>query len=159
MGKCGIHKSLAAVAILFALLGCGSPAASEQDNFRGIKWGTEIAALSGFSGIAQDGDLAFYEKSGDTLQIEGIKLDQLVYGFHKGRFYTAMIYFPSADFQRMKEVLVKQLGEPVDPDKTASKLIWDSSNVSVLLTAGNKPEASRLAYLYKPIQLEVELRK
>ncbi|MCE5334211.1 MAG: hypothetical protein LLG06_06445 [Desulfobacteraceae bacterium] len=159
IGRLGIFGLCATAAIIFSLFGCGSPAASEQDAFRGVKWGSEVGTLSGFTQIAQDGDLAFYEKSGDTSQMGEIKLDRTVYGFHKGRFYTAMIYFPAADFNRMKEVLSKQLGEPAQPDKSPSKLIWDGSNVSVLLTSGSSPEAARLAYLFKPIQLEIELKK
>ena len=116
-----------------SLFGCGSPAASEPDNFRGVKWGAEVSSVSGLNQIANDGDLVFYEKSDDALQIEEIRLDQVIYGFHKGRFYIGMVYFPAVGFKRMQEIMTRQLGQPSKPDNTPSKLLWDS-DVSVLLS-------------------------
>ena len=141
------------------LLGCGSPAASEPDGFRGIKWKTEISSVSGLNQIANDGDLVFYEKSNDRLQMEEVKLDQVIYGFYKGRFYMGMIYFPAAGFNRMQEIMTRQLGRPAKPDNTPSKLLWDGADVSVLLSLGDSSGGGRLVYMYKPIQLEVELKK
>ena len=148
-----------AAALVLTLLGCGSPAASEPGDFRGIKWGTDIASLSGFSQIAKEGDLVFFEKNEDPLQIDDIKLDQVIYGFHKGRFYTAMIYFPATGFNRMQEIMTRKLGKSSQPDNTPSRAMWDGPKVSVLLSLGSSPDSARLAYLYKPIQLEVELNK
>jgi hypothetical protein len=59
----------------------------------------------------------------------------------------------------MGQMLTRELGQPAKPDNTPSKLIWDSDNVSVLLTSGENSDQARLVYLYKPIQLEVELKK
>jgi hypothetical protein len=151
MGLC-----LAAV-VVCTFFGCGSPAASEPDNFRGVKWGAELSSVSGLNKIADEGDLVFYEKSDDALHIEEIRLDQVIYGFHKGRFYIGMVYFPTVGFERMREVMTRKLGQPSKPDNTPSKLIWDSENVSVLLTLGDS--SGRLVYMYKPIQLEVEMKK
>jgi hypothetical protein len=154
---CGIFFM---AALVFTVFGCGSPASGEPDNFRGVKWGSDFSSLSGLSRIAQEGDLTFYEKTNDSLQIEDVRLDQVIYGFYKGRFYTAMIYFPNTGFARIQEIMTKQLGAaPSQPDKTPSKLIWDNPNVSVLLTSGSSDNPARLSYLYKPIQLEVELKK
>ncbi len=70
-----------------------------------------------------------------------------------------MVYFPSSGFSRMQDFLTRQLGQPAKPDNTPSKIIWDGPNVSVLLTTGNGSDSARLSYLYKPLQLEVELKK
>jgi hypothetical protein len=158
-GHSGVYGLFILAVLVFTLFGCGSPASGEPDNFRGVKWGNDSSSLSGFNQIAQEGELTFFEKINDPLQIEDIHLDQIIYGFYKGRFYTAMIYFPNTGFTRMQEIMTKQLGPPVQPDKTPAKLIWDSPNVSVLLTSGNSEDSARLSYLYKPIQLEMEVKK
>jgi hypothetical protein len=145
--------------LIGALFGCGSPAASDPDNFRGVKWGTEVSSVSGLSQIASDGDLVFYEKGNDRLQLDEVKLDQVIYGFHKGRFYMGMIYFPAAGFNRVQEIMTRQFGQPAKPDNTPSKLLWDGSEVSVLLALGDSSDVARIVYIYKPIQLEVELKK
>ena len=148
-----------AVFLVCTVLGCGSHAASELDGFRGIKWGTEAASVSGINQIAAEGNLLLYEKNDDQLQMGEVRLEQVVYGFYKGRFYMGMVYFPSAGFKRIEEMLTRQLGEPAKPDNTPSKLIWDGDTVSVLLSLGESSDQARLVYLYKPIQLEVELKK
>lgn len=154
------HLLFFTFALAVLLFGCGGSSASgEPDNFRGIKWGADSSSLSGSNRIAGEGHLAFYEKDNDSLQLEGIKLDQVIYGFYKNRFYTAMIYFQASEFSRMKEIMTAKLGEPVMPDKTPSKLVWDGSTVTVLLTSAGDSNSARLAYLFKPLQLEIELKK
>ena len=148
-----------AVFLACSVFGCGSQAASEPDGFRGIKWATEAASISGINQIAGEGNLLLYEKSDDQLQMGEVKLDQVIYGFYKGRFYMGMVYFPTAGFKRIEETLTRQLGQPAKPDNTPSKLIWDGDTVSVLLSVGESADQARLVYLYKPIQLEVELKK
>lgn len=157
--KPGAGSLLLMTALFFTLMGCGSQASGDPDNFRGVKWGADLSSLSGFNQIAQEGGLSFYEKAGDSLLVDDIKTDQIVYGFYKGRFYTAMIYFPSSDFEKMKGNVVRQFGKPAEADKSPSKLVWDGTTVTVLLSTANNPESSRLAYIYKPIQLEVEMKK
>ncbi len=147
---------LAAV-VVCTLFGCGSQAAGEPENFRGVKWGAEVSTVPHLNQIASEGDLVFYEKSDDQLQIEEVRLDQVIYGFHKGRFYIGMVYFPSSGFERMQEIMTRKLGQPAKPDNTPSKLLWDSANVSVLLSLVDG--SGRLVYMYKPIQLEVEIKK
>ena len=159
MRQLGVFGLCMAAVLVCTFYGCGSPAAGEPDGFRGIKWGTPASSVSGLNQIADDGNLLLYEKSDDQLQMGEVRLDQIIYGFYKSRFYMGMIYFPSVGFKRIEEMMTRQLGQPVKPDNTPSKLVWDSDNVSVLLTLGEKSDQGRLVYLYKPIQLEVELKK
>ncbi|SPJ15860.1 conserved hypothetical protein [Syntrophobacter sp. SbD2] len=100
-----------------------------------------------------------YEKSDEPLKMGEVGLDQVIYGFYKGRFYMGMVYFPAVGFKSIEEVLTRQLGQPAKPGDTTSKLIWDGDSVSVLLTLGDNSDQGRLVYVYKPIQLEVELKK
>lgn len=156
IGTLGLFLAAIAVCTFF---GCGSSAGREPDGFRGVKWESQVSSVSGLNQIGKEGDLVFYEKSGDKLQVEEIRLDQVIYGFYKGRFYIGMVYFPASGFKRMQEILAHQLGQPAKPDNTPSKLIWDSPNVSVLLNLGDSSDSARLVYMYKPIQLEVEMKK
>ena len=155
----GVLGLCLATVLVCTFFGCGSPAASQPDDFRGIKWGAEVSSVSGLNQIADEGNLALYEKSGDLLQMDEVRLEQVVYGFYKNRFYMGMVYFPAAGFKRIEEMLTRQLGQPAKPDNTPSRLIWEGDNVSVLLTLGDSSEQGRLVYIYKPIQLEVELKK
>lgn len=142
----------------FTILGCSSPSANEPVGFRGIKWGAKASSVSGLHQVAGKGKLLLYEKSNDRLQMGKVKLNRVVYGFYKDRFYMGMAYFPSEGFKGVREVITNQLGQPAKVDNDPSKLIWDSNDVSVLLTSDG-PGRGRLVYMYKPIQLEVELKK
>lgn len=155
----GLLRLCLAACLAFTILGCGSPAAKEPDGFRGIKWRAEVSSVSGLHQIGGQGNVLLYEKNDDKLQMGKVRLDQVVYGFYKGRFYMGMVYFPSVGFKRIGEMMTRRLGKPAKPDNTPSKLLWDSDNVSVLLTLTNSPNQGRLVYIYKPIQLEVELNK
>jgi hypothetical protein len=148
-----------AFVLVCTFFGCGSPAASQPDDFRGIRWEAQASSVSGLNQIAGEGNLALYEKSDDLLQMGEVRLEQVIYGFYKGRFYMGMVYFPANGFKRIEEMLTRQLGQPAKPDNTPSKLIWDGDTVSVLLTVGEGSDQGRLVYIYKPIQLEVELKK
>jgi hypothetical protein len=157
--RSGVFGLCLAVFLTCMVLGCGTPAASEPDNFRNIKWGADVSTVSGLRQIAGEGDLILYERAGDQLQMGEVRLDQVIYGFYKGRFYMGMVYFPAVGFKRIEEMLTGRLGKPAQPDNTPSKLIWDGETVSVLLTLADSSDQARLVYLYKPIQLEVELKK
>ena len=155
----GVLGLCLASVLVCTFFGCGSPAASQPDDFRGIRWAAQASSVSGLNQIAGEGNLALYEKSDDRLQMGEVRLDQVIYGFYKGRFYMGMVYFPAFGFKRIEEMLTRQLGQPARPDNTPSRLIWDGDNVSVLLTLGDSSDQGRLVYIYKPIQLEVELKK
>ncbi len=157
--KLGVLGLCLASVLVCTFFGCGSPAASQPEDFRGIRWAAEASSVSDLSQIAGEGNLALYAKSDDLLQMGEVSLDQVIYGFYKGRFYMGMVYFPAVGFKGIEEMLTRQLGQPAKPDNTPSKLIWDGDNVSVLLTLGDSSEQGRLVYIYKPIQLEVELKK
>jgi hypothetical protein len=159
MRRLGVRGLWVAVFLACVGFGCGSPAAGEPDGFRGVKWSAGAASVPGIDQVAGEGDLLLYEKNDDQLQMGDVKLDRVIYGFYKDRFYMGMAYFPADGFEKVAGMLKNQLGQPAKPENTSPKLIWDGDNVSVLLTMGESPDQGRLVYLYKPIQLEVELKK
>lgn len=153
----GIFGLLAAAYLVCALSGCSS-AVHVPTGFRGITWGAKTSSVPGLHQVAGNGKLDLYEKTGEALQMGDVKLTRVVYAFYKDQFYMGMAYFPSAGFMRMEALLTEKFGKPSEVDNDPDKLIWDSNNVSVLLTADG-PGKTRMVYMYKPIQLEVELKK
>jgi hypothetical protein len=148
---------LAAAVVACALFGCGSGVHEPQD-FRGVKWGAKSASVPGLHRVAGNANLDLYEKSGEVLKMGDIKLNRVIYAFYKDGFYMGMAYFSSEDFMKMEAVLTAKLGKPSEVDNNPNNLIWDSDSVSVLLTPGGTGQ-TRLVYMYKPTQLEVELKK
>ena len=156
---------LLGLAVLFSVLlvlsACGSSSSSEPDNFKNIKWGAQVGTISGLEQIAEEGDLRLFEKKDDDLKAGAVNLDKIIYGFYKGRFYTAMVYFPAASFDAMKEYLAGQFGQPqpLQPGGDKGKCLWDGPNVTMFVVADTGSGSGRLSYMYKPLQLESELKK
>ena len=59
---------------------------SEPDGFRGIRWGTDVATLSGtLSGMIQTGQEVYVQTTGD-LKIEGVNFKEIIYCFQENKF-------------------------------------------------------------------------
>jgi hypothetical protein len=114
------------LSILFSLflMGCAVPIRSskphpEQTGFRGIKWGTEISALTGMEKVEEEkspsSDLVWYAKRGDTLAIGKAKLRNIFYAFWLGNFESVWIDFEGDDnFETLKRELFQQYGKVLE---------------------------------------------
>jgi hypothetical protein len=130
----------------------------EPDDFRGIKWGSNLRDLPEMRLLAEEGNLKFFEKAKDPTRIGEVEVDKIVYGFYKDRFYNVMIYYSSpADFARLREVLAKEFGPPFQPGESDKKCFWNGDQVNLLLSFDEASTTGRIIYLFKPIQLEIEV--
>ena len=154
--KVGLIVGIGTVLLIGYLL--LSTTAKEPADFRGIKWGSPTADLRDMKLLAEDGDLKFYEKTNDRMQIGDADVERIVYGFYKDRFYNVMIYFSSpASYNRIQETLSDTFGEPFQPNESEKKLFWNGERVNLLLHFDEATNTGRVTYLYKPIQLEIEV--
>ncbi len=154
--KVGLIVGIGAVLLIGYLL--LSTTAKEPADFRGIKWGSPIADLPDMKLLAEDGDLRFYEKTNDRMKIGDVDVERIVYGFYKDRFYNVMIYYSSpASYNRIQETLSDTFGKPFQPNESEKKLFWNGEHVNLLLHFDEATNAGRVTYLYKPIQLEIEV--
>lgn len=162
-------RSLILILLLAVLAGwgCGSPAVMEfQEGFQGMKWGTGPQEHEGLSPVAVEGDLQFYEKEEETPEFYGVALDRIVYGFYDGRMYAVFMYFHSAEkLDQLEQVLRKRWGPPSFRDEDSGRAFWNEDPVILLLTFDPSAEergslfgGGRLSIVYKPLQLEMEVR-
>jgi hypothetical protein len=130
----------------------------EPADFRGIKWGSGVRDLPDMKLLAEDGTLKFYEKANERKKIGEADVDQIVYGFHKDRFYTVMVYYSfPANFSRIKNTLSSAFGTPFQANESEKKLFWNGEHVNLLLNFDDAANTGRITYLFKPIQLEIEV--
>ena len=133
-------------------------AKKEPADFRGMKWGSNLRDLAGMNLLAEDGNLKFFEKANDLTKLGDADVDKIIYGFHKDRFYNVMIYYSSpADFARIRDTLSKEFGQPFQPSESEKKCFWNGEQVNLLLSFDEASNTGRITYLFKPIQLEVEV--
>lgn len=149
-------------AVLVGLLGAGYlllPATKKEPaDFRGMKWGSNVRDLPEMKLLAEDGDLKFFEKADELTRIGDAAVDKIIYGFFKDRLYNVMIYYSSpADFARFREALSKEFGPPFQPVESEKKCFWNGEQVNLLLSFDETSTTGRIIYLFKPIQLEIEV--
>jgi hypothetical protein len=150
-----------AVALLFicwAMFGfLASPPAQQAEGFRDIAWAANIRDLPDLKLIGEDKDQKFYVREGEVVELHGIVVDKVVYGFYKGRFYNVMIYFSSMQsFTKMRDQLAREHGKPFLPDESDRKFFWTSGKVNTLLTYDETLNQGRISHFFQPIEAEIE---
>ena len=148
--------------VLVALLVAGymffSGTNKEPTDFRGIKWGSNIRDLAKMKLLAEEGDLKFLERENDGMRIDDADVEKIIYGFYKDRFYNVMIYYNSpSNFAKLREALSREFGKPFQPVESEKKLFWNGEQVNLLLNFDDASNTGRIIYLFKPIQLEIEV--
>ena len=106
---------------------------SEPDGFREIRWGTPISLLDRMIEVWQEGDLRYYEREGDVLEIGDAKLHKIIYVFWNDRFLEARAlilknYDPSQEelcnFNMVKEICFSRFGEKRKPMFGQEQYSW-----------------------------------
>lgn len=149
-------------AVLVGLLGAGylllPDTKKEPAEFRGMKWGSNVRDLREMKLLAEEGDLKFFEKAGEVTKFGDAAVDKIIYGFYQDRLYNVMIYYSSpADFVGFREALSKEFGPPFQPVASEKKCFWNGEQVNLLLNFDETSATGRIIYLFKPIQLEIEV--
>jgi hypothetical protein len=130
----------------------------EPDNFRGVKWGESLENVPGMKPLAEEGDLKFYEKSGDEMKFEDAQVERIVYGAYKNRFHNVLVYYRSDEnFMKIKKVLSRQFGDLVQVEQAAKKFVWSGETLNVLLSHEDSSDTGKVTYLFKPVQSEAEV--
>jgi hypothetical protein len=110
--------------------------AADVDGFRGIKWGTALAALNGaeftkippFQGIAPD--METYQRTGEDLIVAGLKVDRIYYNFRKGKLVSVNIDFKGYfSYERLAAYCQKLFGFPTASMAKSMEYISTYENV------------------------------
>ncbi|GFK93721.1 hypothetical protein NNJEOMEG_01555 [Fundidesulfovibrio magnetotacticus] len=60
------------------------------DTFRGLAWGTPLAGVPNLSRREEQGNLAYYVRLGEDMEVMGVAMREIVYVFCKGRLAGAL---------------------------------------------------------------------
>jgi len=131
--------------------------------FRGIKWGTNIATVSGMKLVKTTGDCKFYDREGDKLAIGVAKLSILRYGFYKKRFFSVtMSVTGDADWIGLLHAVSATYGKGCQPNKYKDVYLWgepftkDHKDFKMYLEYYSGTKKALLIIDYKPIDDEKE---
>ena len=66
---------------------------NEPDGFRGIKWGTDISVLSGMRIVIDNGNIKYYTRDNDEMELSGTQIDAIRYIFYEGKLHEVQFLF------------------------------------------------------------------
>jgi len=82
------------------------------DLFRGLAWGTPLAQMTGMSLREEQGQMAYFVRLGDEMEVMGVMMREIVYVFCKGRLAGALTRY---DGEVNHLVLMARLREAYGP--------------------------------------------
>lgn len=128
---------------------------NEPDNFRGIKWGTNIKELPDMTKSPDNNEL--YVRNNDKFQIGDADLTLIKYGFYKERFYSVWInYESSSNFRKLKDTLFLQFGIGNQPNQFIEQYYWGiGSQVTISLQFNEMKDNGFILFVYNPIREEI----
>ena len=125
--------------------------------FRGLKWATNITDTPGMVLVKESGDSKFYRREGDKLAIGEAKLDHIIYGFYKGRFYYLLIQAEGfLNWNTLRDAVFATYGKGIQPNEFIEEWWWGGlspgvKDVMMKLVYNEIAKKASLTMCYKPI--------
>lgn len=133
---------------------------NEPDDFRGIKWDTNIEKLPDMELVLDGGDLKAYSRKGETMKLGEAGLSALHYIFYKDHFYCVHIEFKGLEnFNKIKDVLFKTYGQPEGTQYYDRRFAWPGERASITLEFDVSIGQGELGYKFLPIDQEIILEE
>jgi hypothetical protein len=109
---------------------------ADLDNFRGMKWGMDIAQLSRneFTEENPVGDITVFVRNNEDLNVLGVNANKISYNFRANRFWGVFIRFSLNRKDELSDSLKEYLGKPSDLKKGSDltlDVIWRGDNIWV----------------------------
>lgn len=128
--------------LMFSTLLCINTAQAfdnEPDGFRGITWGTELAAnASEMSLTEESGIKKFYMRKGDKLTIGDAKLTDVGYYYWNDKFAGAMMRTKGiSDETALILALKTTFGEGSKPNRYLDKYYWYGATTTISLNCNS----------------------
>ncbi|MBP1729632.1 MAG: hypothetical protein H6Q55_61 [Deltaproteobacteria bacterium] len=133
---------------------------NDPGNFRGMWWGQSLAEVKGMKYVASDpinvGE-SYYVKQGDTLELNGVKLEYVQYGFWKG-LYSSVAYGTKGEknWYALQQACFDNFSRWYQPDKAQQKYYWTGTHSAMTLEYSEATEAAQL-YVYSKTIYERQL--
>ena len=148
-----------ALNLMFFLLLISSSCSKESGdkgpptNFKGLRWGTNIAELQDMVFLEAHDQLKAYKRQNDALIIESIEIDSLVYLFYEDDFSGLMAEYGGANtHEKLTNVFYGKYGEPMKSKEQQGVIKWVwPSEVMVLIKYDAQTERGSIFYAYIPL--------
>ena len=133
----------------------------EPDNFRGIRWGTDIGSLPDMEIVNESNIEKMCVRKNERMTIGKAVLGSIRYFFYKGKFYSVYISFEGREnFNYLKELLFALYGKP-EKSRLVHTYYWFGKKVDISFRYNDMLGIGSLLYSYLPLndQLQEELKE
>jgi hypothetical protein len=121
--------------------------------FRDLKFEQPVATCRGMVLVEDDGDLKFYTRKEERLELGGAKLKLIEYGFYRGKLANVTINAEGkSNSEALLKVLQKDYGTGIQAPHTFDKLYWFGQKVLVDYMSSAGGEKSSCGMWSKPMQ-------
>jgi len=154
-----VMRKLIVPLLIFLLPMVATAYQNEPEDFRGIKWGTDISKLPDMVKLTQQKqcDDCLYQKKNEHFKIGDAVLSGIYYSFYKGRFYSVMIHYEKLDnFNKLKDTLTQKYGNGNKSNPYIETYDWFGKLVSISINYKPIATEGSIFYLYNPIREEIE---
>lgn len=123
----------------------------DPGRFGGMWWGQSLTEVKGMRYVASDpinvGE-SYYVRQGDVLELGGVKLEYLQYGFWNGIF-SSLAYGTQGEknWLALRQICFDNFGRWHQPDRTLQKYYWTGRHSAMTLEYNEATEAAQL-YVY-----------
>ena len=112
------------------------------NGFHGITWGTPLSKLTGMVVADDSGQVKYYRRTGDPLNLGEAELKRISYGFYRDKFYSVLIEFEGkANFEKAKTHLLANYGETARIGSSGTSYMWATADgASISLKYSETPQ-------------------
>lgn len=146
-------------AVVFSISAVSIHAADLQDEIFGLKWGTHVSGLKGFSKIWSSSNVDFYRKPGEVRTINDVDVYEVIYGFYDGQLFAVYIHINSIEvFDDFRRYMKSKYGIPkktMDVKTGQTTYRWKYNDVKTKLKIYEKNNYMKLAFYYIPLSSKV----
>ncbi len=156
MRRCIFAYMLVAFVATAPALASGTPF---EDGFSGVTWGAEVSELPSFESFrAQDG-VEFFRTPLKVYTIFDIDVDDVVFGFHEKKFFSAFVQIRSMDaYGKLKAHLIQAYGSPemkLTMKTEQTIYTWKGKDIKIKLKIRENDGLMKLGIYYSPISDKV----
>ncbi len=130
-----------------------------ENAFLGLPWGADIRDQDGFKFLHGKEGLRFYTKPGIVRMAKGIRVEQVVYGTYKYKFFAAFLNLDSPEsFAALRDYMESRYGFPKTSYQARSQMTthrWRYRQIKMKLKSTEDGQRLKLAFYYAPLSREV----
>jgi hypothetical protein len=148
---------LVVLTLVVGLVGTVHAFSNEPEDFRGIKWGTNIDKYTDLHFVGVSDSWTRYQRNNENLKIGEATLQEIEYYFYQNKFHSVRVrFFGEQNLLDLKKTLSKDYGKGIKNVKGYSvEYQWHGPKVDTKIEYDNISKKGVLVYTYLPISAEI----